>query len=78
MVSWHVEHGEDSAASHEGALLFISDVNSLEAIDMWHGVLRVEVVPFFVGWEVDFNGGRSTEVSHVWSWLANLWSNEYV
>ena len=73
MVFWHVKHREDCSAPHEGALLLISDVNSLEAIDVRHRVLGVEVVPLFVRREVDLDWRCATEMGHVRSWLANLW-----
>ena len=71
-VLGHVEHREDGSAPDESALLLVCNVDPLEAIDVWHTVLRVVVVPLLIGWEVDFNWGCAAQMGHVRSWLADL------
>lgn len=53
-------------------------MNSLESVNVWHGVLGVEVVPFFIGWKVDFNWSSASKMGHMWSRLADLWRDKNV
>ena len=53
-------------------------MDSLEAVNVRHRVLRVEIVPFLIRWKVDLHWGGASLLSHVRSWLADLWGDKDV
>jgi len=52
-----VQHGEDGATAHKGALLGVTDVDDVDVVVGVDLKLGVDVVPLRGGWKVDFDLG---------------------
>ena len=71
-----VEDWEDGTASHEGALLGISDASDVDIVMGLNLELGVDIVPLGGGWEVDLDLGAATEKGVLDSGVANLGADE--